>query len=72
MNGSEPPSSNTHFFNAAPAWAPMAIPARTLPVSVTAAMRESAIALETPSGVTLMTSKTPSGNSARLKASSNR
>lgn len=40
------------------------MPARTLPVNVTAAMRGSAMAVETPSWVTLITSNRPSANPA--------
>ena len=42
-NGSEPPSSSTHFFNASPAAAATDWPARSLPVSVTATTRSSAM-----------------------------
>jgi hypothetical protein len=42
-NGSEPPSSSTHFLTARPAAAPTAAPARSLPVSVTALRRGSLI-----------------------------
>ena len=43
MNASEPPNSSTDFFEARPAAAPAAAPARLEPVRVTAAMRSSAI-----------------------------
>jgi hypothetical protein len=43
MNGSEPPSSSTHFLSARPAAAPTAAPTRSLPVSVTSLRRGSPI-----------------------------
>ena len=43
MKGSLPPSSRTTFLMAAPAWAPTARPAPTLPVRVTALTRRSAM-----------------------------
>ena len=43
MNGSEPPSSSTLFLSAVPAAAATAAPARSLPVSVTAATRGSSM-----------------------------
>ncbi len=42
IKGSEPPSSKTDFLMSHPACAPMALPAATEPVRVTAAMRGSA------------------------------
>ncbi len=56
-NASEPPSSSTDFFDARPAAAPTAAPARLEPVSVTAAMRSSAIRQSTVWG-TLASSMT--------------
>ena len=47
MNGSQPPSSSTVFLSARPACAATALPARSLPVSVTATMRGSAISAAT-------------------------
>ncbi|MCY1401566.1 hypothetical protein D9M71_166870 [compost metagenome] len=72
MNGSEPPSSSTHFFSAAPAWAAMAAPAPTLPVTATMAIRGSAMATETSGGSTLITSNTPSGRPASAQTEASR
>ncbi|MCY1270003.1 hypothetical protein D9M69_324830 [compost metagenome] len=68
MKASEPPSSSTHFFSAAPAWEAIAAPAPTLPVTAMEAMRSSAMALETSGGSTFSTSNTPSGRPASRQA----
>ena len=43
MNGSDPPSSRMTFFRLRPATSATAVPARSLPVTETPAMRGSAI-----------------------------
>jgi hypothetical protein len=47
MNASEPPSSSTAGLMLRPACSPIAAPARSEPVSVTARTRESVINVET-------------------------
>ena len=73
-NGSEPPSSSTLFFSAAPAAAATNAPARSEPVSVTAATRGSAISFALTSGTfagpTSRLVNTPSGAPAAAKTSS--
>ena len=61
MNGSEPPSSSTLFFRACPAVAATDMPARSLPVRVTAAMRGSSMIAATSLLSTNRLVKTPSG-----------
>ncbi len=73
-NGSEPPSSSTLFFSALPAAAATKAPARSLPVSVTAATRGSAIERADTSGTlpaaTIRLVNRPSGAPAVRNASS--
>ena len=67
-NGSDPPSSSTLFFTAAPAAAATADPARSLPVSVTAATRGSSISVTVTAGTsgsaTTRARSTPAGTPA--------
>ena len=49
-NGSDPPSSSTDFLISRPAIAPTALPARSLPVMVTAPTRGSAISRSVTAG----------------------
>ncbi len=70
MNGSLPPSSSTTFLPAAPACSATARPAPTLPVSVTAATRGSAMICGTWSIPMSSVWRTPSGAPARRKRSS--
>ena len=72
MNGSLPPSSRTTFLPTAPAWAATARPAPTLPVSVTAATRRSAMTAGTWSVPINSVWRTPSGAPARRIRSSRR
>ena len=65
-----PPSSSTHFLSAAPAAAPTARPAASLPVRVTAATRSSAMRPATASEPTSRVVKQPSGKPARRNTSS--
>jgi len=70
MKGSEPPSSSTLFFSAWPAAAATDMPACSLPVRVTAAIRGSAMI---PAMSLLSTKRLvnpPSGSPARRKMSS--
>ena len=61
MNGSEPPSSSTTFFSALPAASATELPAPSLPVRVTAAMRSSAIRPATASDLIARFWNRPSG-----------
>ena len=70
MNGSEPPSSSTLFFSAPPAAEPTEMPARSLPVRVTAAIRGSSISAATSLDSTNKLVNTPSGRPARRNRSS--
>ena len=70
MNGSEPPSSSTHFLMTAPAAAATARPARSLPVRVTATTRSSAKTEATLPAPMMRVGKAPSGKPARRKRSS--
>ena len=65
MNGSLPPSSTTDFLRCLPAVAATDRPAPSLPVSVTAAMRGSAMIPSTRSVPMSSVWNTPSGNPAR-------
>ena len=68
-NGSLPPSSSTHFFRFAPAVAATDRPARSLPVSVTALTRGSAITCAAWSLSMCSTANTPSGTPASRSTS---
>ena len=68
--GSEPPSSSTVFFRASPAAAATDMPAGSLPVRVTAAMRGSWISAATSLDGTNRLEKAPSGRPARRNRSS--
>ena len=70
MKGSEPPSSSTVFFNASPAAAATDMPAGSLPVSVTAAMRGSWMSAATSLDGMNRLEKAPSGRPARRNRSS--
>ncbi len=70
MKGSLPPSSRTAFFRFRPASAAIARPAASLPVTVTAATRESAIRRGTTPEPTSSVWKTPPGAPARRNRSS--
>ena len=72
MNGSEPPSSSTLFFNACPAVAATDMPAFSLPVRVTAAIRGSSMIAAMSLLSTKRLVKAPSGSPARRKMSSRR
>ena len=61
MNASEPPSSSTVFLMCLPATDATALPAPSLPVSVTAAMRGSATIDSMSLPATTSVVKTPSG-----------
>ena len=67
MNGSEPPSSSTHFLSDMPAADATATPARSLPVSVTAAMRSSEIRSSAISFSMSSVENNPSGAPAWVK-----
>ncbi|GAA1012370.1 hypothetical protein GCM10009551_098230 [Nocardiopsis tropica] len=69
MNGSEPPSSSTHFFRFRPATSATAAPARSEPVSETAATRGSAMISAACSLVARMFTYAPDGSPASLKIS---
>ena len=73
-NGSEPPSSSTLFLSALPASAATNAPARSEPVSVTAATRGSAISRADTSGTfcgaTIRLVNTPAGAPAAVNTSS--
>ena len=64
MKGSLPPSSSTHFFRCLPAVAATDRPARSLPVSVTALTRGSAMTAAACSLSMCSTPNTPSGTPA--------
>ncbi len=69
-NGSDPPSSSTHFFNARPAASATLRPAASLPVRVTATIRSSAMSPATsPEGMSNVLNA-PWGNPARRNTSS--
>ena len=70
MNASEPPSSSTLFLSAPPAAAPTDMPARSLPVSVTAAIRGSAMRSAMSLDSTKRLVNAPSGRPARRNRSS--
>ena len=70
MKGSLPPSSRTVFFSMRPACSATAMPARSLPVSVAATMRGSAMISFTPAGFVSTVWKSPSGKPARRKTCS--
>ena len=70
MKGSEPPSSSTLFLRACPAADATDMPARSLPVSVTAAMRGSSISPAMSLDSTKRLVNTPSGRPARRNRSS--
>ena len=67
MNGSEPPSSSTHFLRTDPAAVATDRPAASEPVRVTAAIRGSAMISATREPGTKRFTKQPSGNPARRK-----
>ena len=67
-NGSDPPSSSTTGLSAAPASAATARPARSEPVSVTAATRSSAMTAATRASVMGRCSKVPSPAPAKASA----
>jgi len=68
--GSLPPSSRTDGLRCLPAVSATALPARTLPVRVTARTRSSAMASWTASGSTTSVWKTPSGMPTLWRTSS--
>ena len=70
MNGSEPPSSRTTFFSARPAASATFIPAPSLPVSVTATIRSSAISASTLSDLIARFWNSPAGPPAAITISS--
>ena len=65
--GSLPPSSRTVFLSSRPAWPATAMPARSLPVSVTATMRGSAMSPATGADSINAVAKSPSGKPATRK-----
>ena len=67
INGSLPPSSSTLFFSSRPAALATALPARSLPVSVTAFTRGSRMTFSTASFSISKAWKTPSSNPASRK-----
>ncbi len=70
MNGSLPPSSRTVFLSSRPARSATWLPARSLPVSVTAVTRGSAMSAGTAAEPTSMLLNAPSGRpAARNRAS---
>jgi hypothetical protein len=70
MNGSEPPSSSTAFFNAAPARCATFRPAASLPVSVTACTRGSSMTRAAWSVSMNRDRNTPRGKPACVNTSS--
>ena len=70
MNGSLPPSSSTVFFKCRPACCATWLPARSLPVSVTARTRASAMTLPTASFSRNTARNNPSGKPASRKTPS--
>ena len=70
MNGSLPPSSSTVFLSSRPARSATWLPARSLPVSVTARMRASAMSAGTAAGPTSTVPNRPSGRPAARKTRS--
>src|SRR5439155_204102 len=70
MNGSLPPSSSTVFLSSRPARSATWLPARSLPVSVTARMRASAMSAGTAAGPTSTVPNRPSGRPAARKTPS--
>ena len=68
-NGSLPPSSSTAFLTCLPATAATALPAPSLPVTVTAAIRSSATMAPTRRASISNVWKTPSGAPARWNSS---
>ena len=68
-NGSLPPSSSTHFLRCLPAVAATERPARSLPVSVTALMRGSAMTPAVCSLSMCSTPNTPAGTPASASTS---
>ena len=72
MNGSEPPSSSTHFLSTLPAAEATDWPAASDPVKVTAAIRSSRMTSATREPGMKRLTKHPSGKPARRKRFSSR
>ena len=70
MNGSLPPSSSTVFFSSRPARSATWLPACSLPVSVTATMRGSAMSPPTAEEPISSVANSPGGKPASRKTSS--